>query len=378
MSAKSKFYMVTGKQIVPIYLWETLNDFYVNSKRCVKKMLRFRERNSSKYYPELPCVVSKSLISKYQRQNVKSVKSLVIPICGDKGKIVKWDGKNVRIPALFKKESFQLFPVKPVSGNIACVEFKRIKGEWWMFYSYETVSSSTVLDTGVIGVDFNSSGNVAVLADNASGKVRKLGPDVTLWKENFKRRKRRLQKARKYGLLRKLKRKQSNRTRDINHKVSREIVNYAASQRKPIVLEDISLKSGKKFARDARKNNWTFHQLGQFIQYKASLCGIPVYKVPPYNTSRECSRCGRINEVVGKKYSCPCGHHDHRDVNAAFNIGARFIKDPLRAKVFNGSRWVKRNHIEKREVYVNSTVSTDNERELSAGPIGDPQTGKRG
>jgi hypothetical protein len=50
-----------------------------------KRMLRNRDEASSKYYPEIPSVVSKSLIAKYQRNaKCKSVSKLVIPICGDK------------------------------------------------------------------------------------------------------------------------------------------------------------------------------------------------------------------------------------------------------------------------------------------------------
>ncbi len=49
------------------------------------EVLRNRDESSSKYYPEIPCVVSKSLIAKYQRNHkCKAVSNLVIPICGDK------------------------------------------------------------------------------------------------------------------------------------------------------------------------------------------------------------------------------------------------------------------------------------------------------
>ena len=51
----------------------------------VARMLRNRDEASSKYYPELPSVISKSLIAKYQgNKKCKGVSNLIVPICGDK------------------------------------------------------------------------------------------------------------------------------------------------------------------------------------------------------------------------------------------------------------------------------------------------------
>ena len=80
----------TVKVKVPDSFTGLLNNLRNRCRVAVREMLAHRNQSSSKYYSTIPCVVSKSLIAKYQRnRKCKSVSNVVIPICGDKGKIVK-------------------------------------------------------------------------------------------------------------------------------------------------------------------------------------------------------------------------------------------------------------------------------------------------
>jgi transposase len=195
---------------------------------CIKRMLGDRSLSSSKYYPELPCIISKSLIAKYQRNHkLKAVTNVVLPICGDKGRQIKWDGSSLRIPAIFKRETIPFAPDRaPVRDDEGRVnlsgEFFHRNGEWYLALSYKTATIPESKPTGMIGVDRNSVGAVATLADPTNGKVLHLGFNPAATKACWRGRKKNLQKQGKRRLLAKLRRKQSRITRHQNHIVSRE------------------------------------------------------------------------------------------------------------------------------------------------------------
>ena len=315
---------LTFKAVAPYNLSSILDELLLKSKICVDRMLEDRTKSSSKYYKEIPCALSKSLISKYQsNKKLKQIKNLVLPICGDKGKQVKIVEGGIRIPAFFKKTILPVMFPKPIVGFIRQIEFFKRDGRWYMSYSYNTPVLQEQVVKGFLGVDRNSVGNVAVIADVTTGKVRKLGPCTAGITKNFRNRRAKLQKKGAKPVLTKIKRKQSRRTKDINHKVSKSIVDYAKLHRSAIVLEYLGKISKKGNAkRYVQKSQWAFYQLETFIKYKATLLGIPLLYVNPAYTSQVCSRCGSINKPNGKHYKCSCGHFDHRDANAAFNISA--------------------------------------------------------
>jgi IS605 OrfB family transposase len=324
----------TVKIKIPDTLAHRLDSLLLDVAPCVKRMLHNRGEASSKFYPEIPSVVSKSLIAKYQRnRKCKAATNLIIPVCGDKGRQIKVEGDGVRIPALFQKVILPLVFPRPCIAdeqgrrNVSAEFFMR-GGQWYGAFSYNTMTGERFHATGMVGVDRNSVGHVATMADPRNGKVLHLGFNPAPTKASWRGRKANLQRAKKNRLLCKIKRKQSRRTKHENHIVSKVIVNYAATHRRAIAIEDLgSVRAkGSKIRSYVEKSQWAFYQLLQFIQYKAALRGVEVIEVCPAYSSQECSRCHGLTKPTGKKFVCShCGHNDHRDANAAFTLAQRVM-----------------------------------------------------
>jgi putative transposase len=324
---------LTIKVKVPDTFTSRLNQLLADSLPCIERMLRNRKESSSKHYPEIPCAISKSLIAKYQRnRKCRKVSNPVLPISGDKERQIRLEGNGVRIPALFARQIIPVvFPREPVADRKdgkrkMSAEFFHRAGVWFMTLSYRVAVRPRFQPTGMIGVDRNSVGHVATMADPETGKVCHLGFNPAPTKEVWRRRRKNLQKQGKHRLLARIKRKQSRRTTHENHIVSKAIVNYAATHRRAIVMEALEgVRSERSKIRSyAERSQWSFYQLLQFIQYKAALLGVQVFEVDPAFSSQECSRCRSLTRPAGKSFRCHrCGHNDHRDANAAFNLAQR-------------------------------------------------------
>ena len=336
-------------------------------RRCelaVERMLADRALSSSKYYGDLlPCVVSKSLIAKYQKNpKCHQVKNLVIPVCGDKGKQIKLVTGGIRIPALFKKDVPPVQWPREITGHVRSIELFRRKGEWFGSICYNTPKDEAIQTTGVIGVDRNSVSNIAVLADPQTGVVRKFGICPARTKHVLRRRRKNLARAGKTRLLKKLYRKQRRRMSYENHRATRAVVNYAATHRRAVVMERLEKVRSKdsKIRCYSERNQWAFAQFGSMLRYKCALRGIPLVEVDPAYTSQTCSRCGSIHRPNGKQFRClTCGHNAHRDANAAFNIGLQsLIARPIGARSeclkVHSLRSIGGARAEKLETYVNN------------------------
>lgn len=325
---------ITVKVPVPIELYQKLDSWEDTARSVVDQMLIDRKKTSSKYWKQLPSVVAKSLSAKYQQdKSCKAVKRIVLPICGDKGRQVQLVNGRIRIPVLDRKLTIPFDPRRAVYGNIRNVEFRREinsprKGEWIVHVTYDTLAARPLATTHWVGVDCNAYGNIAAIASPLTGKSGQLGINAGKLKYDLRQRRRAYanlkgpSKKAKARLIARVDRKISSRTKYENHVVSKRIVEIARTSNAGIAMEDLTgaAKKGSKSHYVATRSNWSYAQLRSFVSYKAALAGVPVVFVPPAYTSQTCRKCSERTKTKGKLFVCPCGHTEHRDINAAYNI----------------------------------------------------------
>jgi len=177
-----------------------------------------------------------------------------------------------------------------------------------------------------IGIDLNTTGYVAVVADPETGFTAKLGREARLIHDGFSRERKKLKNRKRNRHLKRLNQKESGQLKDLNKFLSREIVRIASDLGCGIKFERLSGGRLKRRNRgniitDFSINNWYFYHLCQMVENRAVRQGISVLYVDPSFTSQICSRCGAHGHRHRKVFQCTeCGYIGHADVNAAFNI----------------------------------------------------------
>jgi len=126
-------------------------------------------------------------------------------------------------------------------------------------------------------------------------------------------------------LLKRLSSKEQRTIRDINHKISKTIV-QTCEPGDVIVMENLKyIRDRIRVARKQKQiqHSWAFGKLGDFIEYKATEKGINVAYVDPRHTSQKCPLCGCISKNNRHKhlFKCTsCGYIANADLNACRNI----------------------------------------------------------
>ncbi|HEY7851073.1 MAG TPA: transposase, partial [Ktedonobacterales bacterium] len=190
-----------------------------------------------------------------------------------------------------------------------------------------------------VGVDLG----IITLAATSDGEFlnHSTGPKHAHMNEVRARFSRFRQKLQKKGTKssKRLLKKRSGRERrfakDVNHCLSKAIVQTAKDTGRGVALENLkNIRSRVNGSKRQRRvlHCWAFGQLRAFIAYKAALAGVPVAYVNPAYTSQTCSRCGhceKANRVSQARFLCTsCGFSAHADVNAAENIRRAAVIPP--------------------------------------------------
>lgn len=179
-------------------------------------------------------------------------------------------------------------------------------------------------DGNVMGVDLGIKCPAVSYTSDGSVKFYGNGRKNKYMRRHYKYLRKKLGKAKKPDAIKRINNKEQRIMKDIDHKVSHDIV-AAAMAHNVRVIKLEQLQNIRSATRTSRKNNpslhtWSFYRLAQFIEYKAKLAGIKVEYVNPAYTSQKCPVCGSVHHASDRNYTCLCGFHIHRDVLGAMNI----------------------------------------------------------
>ncbi len=171
------------------------------------------------------------------------------------------------------------------------------------------------IDTGII--------NISTCSDNTFYNSRHL----RRIKGQYRYLRSKLQHLGTRSAKRKLKRlsgRERRFVRDVNHRISKEIVNKQYNVFAMEKLQSSKMrkkKNGKKF--NTKLGSWSPKQLEEFIKYKSESLGKMVVFVNPKYTSQKCSKCGFTTKKnrKGNLFSCRnCRFSLNADLNASRNI----------------------------------------------------------
>lgn len=219
-------------------------------------------------------------------------------------------------------------------GEYQQLRFKRVKGQCDLIYQNKEFYLVVVVDTfeqkeyetrETLGVDLGIE-NIAVDSDKQIFESKK----VEEQRNKFFRLRQSLQRrgttsAKRH--LKKLSGKEKRFRRDINHCISKQLIQKAKGTTRAIVLENLKGIRSRATVRKSqryRHSSWSFYQLRQFIEYKSKREGVPVVIIDPRNTSRRCPNCLYVDKENRKTQSlfecCRCFFKEMADYVAALNI----------------------------------------------------------
>ncbi len=323
----------TLQELTPIYLQDKLVQLETKSFKSAKSKEVYKKYRG--LYPNINSGILQAYLIKLD-QTIKSY----IAWCKKKKKLVTFP-KNIKASIPLRNDMFHFewneqsktfdawfkflrtyFPLKLCKYHQkALIDFESISDSSIIVYKNDLYlrlvfnTKEKVLKTNnTLGIDIG----IAKPIICSDGKQFGSGAFIKHKKIEFGKKRARNQKN-KENILR----KQSNWTNDLNHKLSRELIDYCCSSGINVLgLEN--LKGNHLANKRFRRYTWAFKDLLNKIQYKALDAGLKVVGVDPAYTSQRCNKCGSIsreNRQSQSKYLCGnCNLISNADINAAKNI----------------------------------------------------------
>lgn len=278
-----------------------------------KKTVKANAKLKSEEQKEIKVPILKKTLAIWNNQNY-SIKGDILSFP------VIIDGKSQRLEIEAILTNYQQ---ERLIGKLGSLRITQKSGKYMAQIAVEATKQLNIADK-VMGVDLGL--KVPAVATTESGKTKFFGNgrQNKFIKRNHRSVRRKLGKQKKLKAIRKRHNKEQRWMKDADHKVSRQIVNFAKENNVEVIrLEKLS--GIRQTARTSRKNEknlhtWSFYRLASFIEYKAFLEGIRVEYVNPKYTSQICPSCGKRNHAKDRKYQCECGFKAHQDRVGAINI----------------------------------------------------------
>lgn len=295
-------------------------DFRASLPSAVKNQALRDARSVFKRSLDLDCLpVLKKPLCQWNNQNWHMEHGmLILPVCRDG----KTQQEHIRCADIC------------LSGKPGILRVKKKRGKWIADIALTQEDAYPPDGQAVMGIDLGLKVPAVVHIRGKGIRFFGNGRYQRHMRRRFYSRRKKLQKAKKTRAVKKSKGKEARWMKNINHQLSRQIVNHAHEQGVgTIKIESLAgiRKGTTRTSRgaSARKNNrmknsWSFYQLTMFISYKAERLGIKVEQVDPAYTSQECPACSTRNKAQDRTYVCAeCGWMGHRDGVGAINISRR-------------------------------------------------------
>lgn len=299
------------------------------------------KKSSKDIHVNLPSAVknqaikdAKSAFNKAKKSNYQRIPVLKNPLCVWNNQNYSFNFTHISFPIMVngkaKKTPIRALLVDKDNRNFTLLNHKlgtlRItkKSHKWIAQISVTIPTTQKSGTKIMGVDLGLKVPAVAVTDDDKARFFGKGRQNKYMKRKFRSKRKNLGQKKKLQAIRALNNKEQRWMKDQDHKVSREIVNFA-KENKISVIRLEKLANIRQTARTSRKNKknlhtWSFYRLSQFIEYKANLEGIRVEYVNPAYTSQTCPNCYERNKAKDRKYTCNCGFQKHRDLVGAMNI----------------------------------------------------------
>lgn len=196
------------------------------------------------------------------------------------------------------------------------------RGENWFAFIVLEMPEKKSKGNVIMGIDVGI--KVPAVAYLSDGHVKFFGSgrEIRYYQRRYRKKIQIMQRQHQWKKLRNFEHKLHHILQNFDHQISKEIIDYACDHEVGMIKMERLTNINKQFNVSYSKDIylWSYRRIQTFIEYKARLAGIKVQYIQPYNTSKRCPICGKLNQPKDRLYVCSCGFHSHRDLVGARNI----------------------------------------------------------